>query len=88
MTYTLGELDSMTREAERHNAAAVLRCPLAAALRQEIDDLQPFIFDERFYLLGSASNACSEAVLAGRDFRLDGLEDALDVAQVIKFSKE
>ena len=88
MTYRRGELDAMVREAVAANVAASLRCPIATALQAEADLQAAFCFDERRKLLAMAAVVCHGAVLTGRDFRLDGLEDALDVAQVIKFSKE
>ena len=82
------DADAYERDARLANAAAAARCPIATALAQEAEMEAAFCFDERRNLLLVAATRCHQAVLEGRDFRLDGPEDALDVAQVIRFARE
>lgn len=98
------DADQYMREAKEANAAAASRCPIAAALAQEIDLQATFCFDERQKLLSKAAAICHEAVLQGRDLPLVGLpprawnadqpempqdfSTAWDVAQVSMFARE
>jgi len=92
--YSKAELDSLTREMQATLAAALARCPIAVALREELDAeadallKRGLVRDPRWTLLNKASCACTEAILLGRDLRHDGPEDALDVAQVMRFARE
>lgn len=93
MSYSARELDAWERDAAREEAAAMLRAPIAAMHRNEITALMLPVcasgfFDDRWSLLASAANVCTDAILEGQDFRHDGPENASDMAQVIRFAQE
>lgn len=68
--------------------AASRLTPIAAGLKQEAEEAAVFCFDERRYLLLGAAVVCTIAIEERRDLTHDGLETALDVAQVLGFARE